>query len=86
MKEYFRNGTKKEDIGEVCLAVLAVATNEQQYFNGLEKILTDGNTLGYVVVDYLQKHAYQNSDIEKVLMRNEDVNTTKQNKTDTIDN
>ncbi|CAF1163315.1 unnamed protein product [Adineta ricciae] len=50
VKSYLRNGTKKKDIGKVCLAV---ATSEQQYFTELEKILTDGNTLDYVTIEYL---------------------------------
>ena len=58
VKEYLRNGTKKKDTGKV---YLAVATDEQQSFTELEKMLTDGITLDYVTIEYLPKYAYQNS-------------------------
>ena len=52
MKEVLLNGIKNEQIREACLAVLYVCTEEIQYFEQIEKILLDGDTLRSVVIAY----------------------------------
>ena len=67
------NGIKKERIREACLAVLYVSTGENQYYEPLEKILLDGDTLRYSVTIYLYQHQKLESEqFSKLLKLNEE--------------
>ena len=64
----------------MALVVLAVCTGEKQYWDSMEAILAEGNTLDYTVVKYLKEHAEKSTDIEKILKLNEEIYNKKMHK------
>ncbi|CAF3992796.1 unnamed protein product, partial [Adineta steineri] len=80
VKEVLLNGINKEEIREACFAVLAVCTEEKKYFDELEKILTDGNTLDYMVIEYLQNNVNKSQQVENLLKLNDALLIKKQQK------
>ncbi len=84
VKEVLLNGINREDTREVCLAVLSVCTKEKQFLDKLEKILTEGNTLDYMVAEYFKDHAEKSQEVDKLLKLNEEIHKNK-NKEDSND-
>ncbi len=77
VKEVLLNGLNREDTREMCLAVLSICTEEKQFFDELEKILAEGNTLDYMVVQYFKDHVDQSEHIDKILKLNEEIHKNK---------
>jgi hypothetical protein len=65
--EAFCNGINEERNREACLAVLIVVTGEKQYVNELEKMLAEGATFHYMVVDYFQDHIDKSEQVNQLL-------------------
>ncbi len=80
MKEVLCNGLNNERTREICLAVLTVCTGEKQYLDEIEKILSEGNTLDYLAVDYLTDHVDKLEQIEKLLKLNAEIYMKKKKK------
>jgi len=84
VKKVLLNGINREDTREVCLAVLSVCTEEKQFLDELEKMLTEGNTLDYMVAEYFKDHAEKSQEVHKLLKLNEEIHKNK-NKEDSND-
>jgi hypothetical protein len=78
VKEVLLNQTNNDETREVCLAVLGVCTEEKQYLDELEKILTEGNTLNYTVVEYLKDNADKSQQVAKLLELNQEIHMKKE--------
>ena len=76
-KEILMNGIKYEKTREPCLAVLCLCTDDKQYFEELEKMLIQGQSLDYMVEAYLSNHADKSPYVDKLLLLNGEIHTKK---------
>lgn len=81
MEEVVRNSVNNEETREMATVVLAVCTGEKQYWDSMEAILAEGNTLDYTVVKYLKEQADKSENVEKILQLNEEIYNKKMHKT-----
>ncbi|CAF1230958.1 unnamed protein product, partial [Rotaria sordida] len=84
-KEVLMNGINNQQTREACFAVLCVCTDEKQYFEELEKMLTQGESLDYRVVAYLNNNANRSEHANKLLMLNEEIHKKKEAQTNDDD-
>jgi hypothetical protein len=83
VKDVLLNGTRKEETREACFAVLGVCTEEKQYLDELEKILEEGSTLNYMVVEYLKDNLDKSQQVNELLKLNEEIRTKKEQEKNT---
>ena len=76
-KEILINGINNQKIREACLAVLCQCTNEQQHFEELEKMITQGQDLHYMVKAYFHKNPDKSQYVKKLLQLDEEIRTKK---------
>ncbi|CAF4927882.1 unnamed protein product [Rotaria sp. Silwood1] len=74
-KEVLMNGINNEQTREACLAVLCLCTDEKQYFDELEKMLAQGDSLDYRVKEYLNNNDKKSHYVDQLLMLNEEIRT-----------
>jgi hypothetical protein len=72
------NGISNEQTREACLAVLCVCTEEEEFFEKLEKILVEGDTLDYTVVEYLEDNTDKSQYANTLFHLNKEIYTKKQ--------
>ncbi len=77
MKEALSNGINKENTRQACLAALIVGTGEKQYVEELEKLLSEGVTFHYMVIEYFQDHADKSEQVNQLLQLNEEIEKKK---------
>jgi hypothetical protein len=80
VKEILINGINHEKTREVCLAVMCVCTEEEQYFEKLEKIILEGDTLDYTVNQYLKDNLDKSQYANKLFNLNKDITIKKEEK------